>query len=100
MNISNRIVELRKNMGINTSKLAKIAGVSQSYLSDIEHNNKKCTIDTLEKICNALNITLSDFFDIDKEIDLNMNAFVNDLYKLDKRQLDAVKTMVNTFLKK
>lgn len=66
MNIAERIIELRQLNGISTNKLANKAGISQSYLRDIELGNKNPTVEILSYICFALNISLSDFFSVEK----------------------------------
>jgi transcriptional regulator with XRE-family HTH domain len=50
--------------GLTVNGLANKAGVSQSYLRDIELGNKQPTIEYLEYICEALKISLVDFFDV------------------------------------
>ncbi|MBE6635673.1 MAG: helix-turn-helix transcriptional regulator [Ruminococcaceae bacterium] len=62
--VSNRIKELRINRGLTVNGLANLAGISQSYLREIELGNKKPTIEYLEYICDALNISLVAFFDV------------------------------------
>lgn len=68
MDVRERIIELRKASGFSTNKLAKLASVGQSTLSDIESGKVKPSIDTLEKICNALGITMSTFFNDDESL--------------------------------
>jgi transcriptional regulator with XRE-family HTH domain len=62
MDIGNRIIGLRKELNLTTNKLANKAGVSQSYLREIELGKKNPTVETLSYICEALNISLKDFF--------------------------------------
>ena len=62
MNIGIRIRELRKNANINITQLAKIIGISRVYLSELERNIKTPPLETLERICSALDLTLVDFF--------------------------------------
>ncbi len=57
-----RIVQLRKNKNITTNKLANMAGISQSFLRDIELGNKNPTVETLSYICSALDVSLQYFF--------------------------------------
>lgn len=66
--LSKRITQLREAKGYTINKLASQAGISQSFLRDIELCNKKPTIDTLDAICWALDISLRDFFDIEQDI--------------------------------
>ncbi|MBU2699272.1 transcriptional regulator with XRE-family HTH domain [Sporomusaceae bacterium BoRhaA] len=71
MNVGNRIIGIRHNKGLSQYKLYNLAEISQSALSDIESNKKSPTITTLEKICKALEISLSDFFLEDNAHDNN-----------------------------
>lgn len=65
MNVGERLKELREKSGYTVNKLANMAGISQSYLRDIELGNKNPTVETLSYFCDALNISLKDFFDTD-----------------------------------
>lgn len=63
MSIGERIAFFRKQKGLTVNGLAYKAGVSQSYLRDIElGKNSNPTIDFLSLICDALGLTLTDFF--------------------------------------
>ena len=62
MNVGERITALRLQKGISVNKLANLAGISQSYLRDLELGNKNPTIEYLSYICEALDITLEYFF--------------------------------------
>lgn len=65
MNVGERLKELREKSGYTVNRLANMAGISQSYLRDIELGNKNPTVETLSYFCDALNISLKDFFDVD-----------------------------------
>lgn len=67
MNIGNRIKHIRNIKNISTYKLAEITGISQSVISKLENGSRRADIETIEKICNALGITLADFFNFDGE---------------------------------
>ncbi|GAW28958.1 helix-turn-helix domain-containing protein [Carboxydocella sp. ULO1] len=62
MDISERIVHLRTLRNISQYKLAKISGISQAGLSDIELGKKQPTVQTLDKILKALNVSWAEFF--------------------------------------
>lgn len=62
MEVGKRIVELRERKNISTNKLANLAGISQSYLRDIEMGKKNPTVEMLSYICFELGISLQDFF--------------------------------------
>ena len=44
MNVGERIKELREKRGLTVNKLANLAGISQSYLRDVELGNKNPTV--------------------------------------------------------
>ena len=69
MNVAERIEELLKERDLSVNKLAEISHVAQSTLSSALKNKRRTsiTVDTLEKICKGLGITLSDFFKIDEQ---------------------------------
>ena len=56
MTIGSKIKELRLQKGMNQKDLAKKAGISNTYLSDIEHQRTNPSIKTLSKIAEALEI--------------------------------------------
>ena len=62
MEVGQRIKELREAKGLTVNRLANMAGISQSYLRDVELGNKNPTVETLSYFCDALGITLSEFF--------------------------------------
>ncbi len=61
--VGNRIRYLRKQRGISQEKLALIAGIDRTYLAGIESGKRNATIISLEKIINALGVSMKDFFD-------------------------------------
>ena len=66
--IAERIDYLRVQNNYTMRQLAKKSGVSISTMVNIISKNKIPNIYTLHSICNALNISLSDFFDFDDEV--------------------------------
>lgn len=62
MEVGKRIKELREMRGLTVNRLANMAGLSQSFLREIELGNKKPTVETLSYFCEALGVSLSEFF--------------------------------------
>ena len=59
-----RILELCKQRKITVNKLCTISGVTQSTVNNIvSGRNNSATVSTIQKICDGLNITITDFFD-------------------------------------
>lgn len=57
-----RIQELCRSGEISRYRLSALTGISQSALSDIVNGENMPTLSTIEKICNAFGITISQFF--------------------------------------
>lgn len=60
--IGERVKELRAKYRLSQEQLALQAEITTAYLGQIERGEKNPTVVTVEKICNALGISLSDFF--------------------------------------
>ncbi len=61
MNIGNRIKQLRENKKMIQKDLAKKAGLSGSYVCELERA-ESCQTSTLELLCNSLGYSLAEFF--------------------------------------
>ncbi len=62
--VRERIAELCEEKHITINKLANISGITQSTLNNIMNGrNNSTTISTIQKICDGLEITVTDFFD-------------------------------------
>ncbi|NGP45699.1 helix-turn-helix transcriptional regulator [Bacillaceae bacterium SIJ1] len=62
MNIGEKLKNLRLAKGLTLNELGKKAFVSQPYLSDIERGRTMPSLDKLRLICDALDVSLSEFF--------------------------------------
>ncbi len=62
MNILDRILTLRKERGWTEYEMAERAGMTQSTISSWYKKNMLPSIPSLEKICKAFGLTLSEFF--------------------------------------
>lgn len=62
-----RILKLCKEQGVTPNGLSYISGVSQSTIKSILNGESKNPgIVTIKKLCDGLNISISDFFDTDE----------------------------------
>lgn len=67
MSIGARIKGFRKQRGLTQVKLAEKAGISRSYLADVESDRYNPSLSTLMELAQALGITISCLLD-DREI--------------------------------
>lgn len=96
MEVGKRIKQLREQKGYTLNKLANMAGVSQSYLRDVELENKNPTIAFLSLICQVLDISLKDFFSEELEAGLTSDPVLQSIYKLTPEQKEALIIFLKT----
>ena len=61
--IGKRVRDLRiVKLDMNQEQFAKKLGWDRTYISRVESGNQNITIENLNKICNALGVSLKDFF--------------------------------------
>jgi len=92
MNFGDKIKYLRKVNNMTATELAEHLNVTQPVVSKLENNIQSISLDTLVKICDIFNITLSDFFKPDpysNEIDL---ALIKSFETLDP---DTCRSLLN-----
>jgi transcriptional regulator with XRE-family HTH domain len=70
MDINKRIDELRFQRGWSMYELAEEAGLTQSTLTSMMKRGTPPKIETLERICDAFGITLSQFFLHNEELEI------------------------------
>lgn len=77
MDISKRLISLRKQCGYTQNGLAERAGVSQTHLRRVELGQADITVGHLQLLCDAMSISLKDFFEEKTETDEISSAFSN-----------------------
>lgn len=63
MDVRQRLIQLREQCGLTQNGLAERAGVSQTHLRRVERGEADITIGHLQLLCDAMNITLKEFFE-------------------------------------
>ena len=69
MNVGERLVELRNGCGLSQNGLAERAGVSQTHLRRVELGQADITIGHLQLLCDAMDISLQEFFRVETQQD-------------------------------
>lgn len=90
MDIGKRLMSLRERCGFTQNGLAERAGVSQTHLRRVELGQADITVGHLQLLCDAMSISIQDFFKEETEVDEISSAFS----RLSPKQ----KTLLLTFL--
>lgn len=77
MNLGMAIKLGRVQRKIKQEELAKLIGVSTSYISLIERNQRVPTIETLENICKALNMKVSQIILLAEALEKDSESWTN-----------------------
>jgi transcriptional regulator with XRE-family HTH domain len=62
LKVGQRIKTLRKQLGLSQEALALKAEVDRTYMTDVENGRRNISIEILEKIISALEVSFSNFF--------------------------------------
>ncbi len=60
--VGQRIKELRKIILLSQESLANKADVDRTYVTDVENGRRNVSVEILERLINALEVTVSEFF--------------------------------------
>lgn len=96
-----RIKELRAERGLSQERVALNAGITPAYLGLVERGQRNATVNIVERICVAMNVTLREFFAESNEdttldvVDKQILAQLSGLTKAEKQAcLQLVKDAV------
>ena len=92
MNIGDRIKTLREKSGYTQNALADKAGVSQTHLRRVELGQADITVGHLQLVCDALEISVKDFFNFNDEAEELSIALSNLSPKQKKLLIDFLKS--------
>ena len=89
MDVGKRLVDLKEKTGMTRTALSKKSGVALSFINDIERGEKEPTIHTLKRLCEALGVSLAEFFLIEQDL----SFLPDDLYKfvIKKENWDTIR---------
>jgi len=92
MNIGKMIKDARERQGLSMNSLARLSGVPQSSISEIEAGKRQPSFDSVERIVSALGFSpFAAFFSADKpELEPEMRRLAEAARGLNKAQLDLV----------
>lgn len=99
MHIGKRIRDLRNAKGMKVTELARKAYISQPYLSDIEKGRTIPSLDKLISLCEALDISLSDFFGETTDLSPELLSLIESAKQLTSEQQRALQYFIDTLQK-
>lgn len=98
-----KIEQLCEKKNISRYRLAQKSGIAQSSISTLLNRKSVPTIQTLEKICDGLDITLAQFFTEDEEypdLTSDQKQLLSDWNAMDNHQKELVKAYIQGVIRK
>lgn len=100
INIGERIAYFRTSKGFSVNHLANRSGISQSYLREIEMGRyTNPSVDVLDVLCNALGISLKEFFDVDTDLHDMNDCLLKEISKLTPEQREHLMLFLKSLQK-
>ena len=94
-----RLAQLRNKKGVSARDMSLSIGQNHAYINNIESGKALPSMTIFFYICEYLNITPAEFFDIDSKNPVKLQGLIEDLKKLDDKQLDSISEIVKGLIK-
>ncbi len=89
-----RLAQLREKKGVSARDMSLSIGQNPGYINNIESGKSRPSLSGFFYICEYLEMTPSEFFDLESRNPTKIDAIVKDLKHLDDKQLDAIANLV------
>lgn len=94
-----RLAQLREKKGVSARDMSLSIGQNPGYINNIESGKSAPSLAGIFYICEYLDLTPKEFFDLDVENPTRLNAVIQNLKRLNDRQLSLVEDLVKNILK-
>ncbi len=95
-----RLSALRASKNVSAREMSLALGQNESYINRIENKKAFPSMQVFFYICEYLEITPGDFFDMKSDEPKVFNDFINDVYKLNPSQFNIIYNLVKEIIKK
>ena len=95
-----RLTQLREKKGVSARDMSLSIGQNPGYINNIETGKALPSMSGFFYICEYLQLSPKDFFDIDAKNPEKLNELMKDLKRLDDKQLDSIASIVQGLVKR
>ena len=89
-----RLAKLRTEKGVSARDMSLSMGQNPGYINNIESGKSMPSLTGIFYICDYLNITPQELFDLDSENPERLRGIIEDLKHLNNQQLNTIATLV------
>lgn len=90
---------LREKKGVSAQDMSLSIGQNPGYINNIESGKSMPSLSGIFYICEYLNITPGDFFDMENPNPAELRNVIQDLKRLNDRQLNAIAIIIKEMIK-
>lgn len=94
-----RLAQLREKRGVSARDMSLSMGQNPGYINNIESGKSMPSLTGIFYICDYLGITPSEFFDMEVQNPTKLNEIIENLKRLDDRQLDTISMLIRDIVK-
>ena len=98
MDALEKIDKLRKDKNWSVYKLAEESGISQSTIANMFSRQTQPSFSTLQEICKAFGITLSEFLDENNNMSDKELILIGNYRKLSKRDKEIIENLMSILI--
>lgn len=95
-----RLAQLRENKGVSAREMSLAIGQNAGYINNIESGKSLPSLTGFFYICEYLNVSENEFFDLNSVNPSRLDSIVKQLKFLDDTQLNAIFELVKVMNKK
>ncbi len=95
-----RLSKLRTQKGVSARDMSLSIGQNAGYINNIELGKSMPSLSGIFYICEYLGITPAEFFETESANPVKLRGIIDDLKKLDDKQLDVISALVKNLIKK
>ena len=95
-----RLTDLREKKGVSARDMSLSIGQNAGYINNIETGKALPSLMGIFYICEYLNVSLSEFFDMDSSNPVKTNSIMQDLKNLDDKHIEIIGRLVELFTEK
>lgn len=94
-----RLAQLREKKGVSARDMSLSMGQNPGYINNIESGKSMPSLTGIFYICDYLGITPSEFFDMEVQNPTKLYEIIENLKRLDDRQLDTIAMLIKDIVK-
>ena len=95
-----RLARLREKKGVSARDMSLSIGQNPGYINNIESGKSKPSLEGIFYICEYLEVTPSEFFDMESSNPSKLDAIIADMKKLNDKQLDTIVVLVKDLIRR